>query len=424
MRAIALWISVAVALAAVLPTLALAQRPDTTTRDTTALALSAGESEGEPRRRNLIPKQEFNLGFTTFSYGMGLLWDFATYTQDDDSKEQIDLSAADKLRDFRVLARGRFKTTRLFTWQVGYMYDAPSSSWRFRQTGLTVGVPEIASNFFVGRTKEGISLNKVMVGYYGWTMERFTFSDAIPILADGVKWILYLPKFHFYSSVGWYTDLVSRWETFSTYDNQFVVRTVWAPLAPDSAGTVFHLGLSGRNGKVNQGQLQVRARPEAFPAPYFIDTGKFPARTTFMMGPEIYYRPGAFLFGSEYYFLNANSPEKGNPVFSGGDIFASWMITGETRRYNAAGAYFRDVLPNKTVLQGGPGAWEALVRFSYSDLDDAAITGGTFWRITPMVNWYLTDWTRLEFVYGYGVLDRFALKGATQFFQSRIQLQF
>jgi phosphate-selective porin OprO/OprP len=56
------------------------------------------------------------------------------------------------------------------------------------------------------------------------------------------------------------------------------------------------------------------------------------------------------------------------------------------------------------------------------DLDGGSIQGGKFWRITPMANWYLTRYLRLEVAYGYGVLDRFGLKGATQFFQTRLQL--
>jgi phosphate-selective porin OprO/OprP len=38
-----------------------------------------------------------------------------------------------------------------------------------------------------------------------------------------------------------------------------------------------------------------------------------------------------------------------------------------------------------------------------------------------MVNWYMSKVMRMEFVYGYGVLDRYNLKGTVQFFQSRIQ---
>jgi hypothetical protein len=47
-----------------------------------------------------------------------------------------------------------------------------------------------------------------------------------------------------------------------------------------------------------------------------------------------------------------------------------------------------------------------------------------FPRITPVVNWHMSDNVRLEFVYGYGSLNRFDLVGKTQFLQSRIQLQF
>ena len=53
-----------------------------------------------------------------------------------------------------------------------------------------IAVPELSGDIFIGRTKEGFSLNKIMVGYAGWTMERATINDAmIPILADGIKWL-------------------------------------------------------------------------------------------------------------------------------------------------------------------------------------------------------------------------------------------
>ncbi len=41
-----------------------------------------------------------------------------------------------------------------------------------------------------------------------------------------------------------------------------------------------------------------------------------------------------------------------------------------------------------------------------------------------MLNWHLSDNLRLELAYGYGTLDRFDLRGKTQFFQSRIQVVF
>ena len=75
------------------------------------------------------------------------------------------------------------------------MYDGSDGTFHFRQTGFLIGLPEINSRLFLGRTKEGYSLIKVMVGYYGWTMERNQTEDAfIPILADGAKLMTYLPK--------------------------------------------------------------------------------------------------------------------------------------------------------------------------------------------------------------------------------------
>jgi len=100
------------------------------------------------------------------------------------------------------------------------------------------------------------------------------------------------------------------------------------------------------------------------------------------------------------------------------------MITGETRKYNTVGGYFLAVSPRRTVFEGGPGAFEAVVRLSYIDLDDGPIRGGRLWRLTPMVNWYLSDHLRLELAYGVGQLDRFGLVGTTQFLQSRLQFQF
>jgi len=129
------------------------------------------------------------------------------------------------------------------------------------------------------------------------------------------------------------------------------------------------------------------------------------------------------LFGSEYYLHKISSSEADNPLFHGGEVFATWVITGETRAYTTVGGVLKTVSPAKTVFEGGPGAWEAVLRVSHLNLDDGARPGGKFWRLTPMINWYLSDHLRLEFAYGYGVLERFGLKGSTQFFQSRLQIQ-
>jgi len=141
----------------------------------------------------------FNGRFTTFKFGGGFLYEFAGYSQNEEGKSQMDsigsvLEPAFAVRDLRLVASGQLKTKRTISWKIGAMYDGPSSSWFIRESGIMVDIPELQGKIFVGRTKEGFSLNKVMNGYCGWTFERQMAIDVIPILADGVKWLGYLPK--------------------------------------------------------------------------------------------------------------------------------------------------------------------------------------------------------------------------------------
>jgi len=385
--------------------------------------ITAGESDDEEPARKLVKFNEFAGPLGSFRVGFNFMYDYAAFSQDANSEEQIeDVENNGKLRDFRVLFGGRLNFKRQTTWTTGIMYDAANDEWLFRQTGIMVDVPEIWGQIFVGRTKEGFSMNKVMVGTAGWGMERAPISDAtVPILADGIKWLGYVPKARILWNLGFYGDKLSEGQGFSTYDNQVSGRFVWLPVQSNDGKTLLHVGFSERYGKTNEGKLRLRARPGANPAPYFIDTGEFAADSTTMTGLEVYYRPGRFLFGGEYFLQSVDAPDSGNPFFHGGEAAVSWVITGETRSYNTRGGYFNAISPEQSIDSGGPGAWEAVTQFTYADLDSGTLTGGKYWRFTPMLNWHASGNLRLEISYGYGSLDRFGLVGKTQFFQTRFQ---
>ena len=391
------------------------------TIDTT---LDAAEAEGDLPRRQLTSWNEYDGRFITARLGGGFLWDLAGYAQDENSEAQMALTNKGDLRDFRLLLKGQFKFAPRLSYTIGYMYDKAREQWSFRQTGIMAEVPELYGSIFIGRTKEGFSTSKIMVGYQGWTNERAAINDAfLPILADGIKWSGYAPSGKFVYNVGWFTDSRSENETFNKNDRQFAARAVWLPFTGTNKG-VLHLALEGRFAASNDGFLQYRSKPEAFQAQsYAIDTGRFSAESAVTLGIETYYRPGPLTFGMEYFFNQVQSEEENDPFFHGGEVFVSYLLTGETKPYNLRGAYFERTSPARTVFEGGPGAWELVLRMSYADLDAQDIHGGRFWRITPMVNWHLSDNIRLEFVTGYGVLDRFDRTGSTVFFQSRIQFQ-
>jgi phosphate-selective porin OprO and OprP len=389
-----------------------------------ANGITAGEADNEPRPRQLLKRLEFNAGFTTVHIGGGVLLDYIGYSQDTASREQFDLASQGKLRDARFLFGGKFETKRPFTWQAGVMYDQVTKKWLFRQTGLMIAIPELWGHLFIGRAKEGFSMNKVMVGYDGWSMERLPFTDAtIPLLADGIKWLGYVPSEHWFWNLGAFMDAFSQGQTFSTYNKQFVVRAGWVPLVSDTVGPLLHIAGNFRVGDADKDSLQLRSRPEAFEAPYFVNTGKFPATTAVTFGPEVYWRPGRVMVGGEYYWQKVQSPENGDPWFHGGEFVVTWLTTGEIRPYNPVGNYFTAIVPKQTVIQGGSGAWEVVMKFSYTNLTNGPLQGGQFWRLTPVINWYMTDNLRLAFQYGYGTLNELGIIGRTQFYQARFQFK-
>src|SRR4029079_1320433 len=120
--------------------------------------------------------------------------------------------------------------------------------------------PKWRGDFFFGRTKEGFSTSKIMVGYQGWTNERAVINDAsLPILADGVKWNGYIPSGKLVYNIGFFGDAWSQGESFNKHDNQVVGRAVWLPLAGADTG-VLHMAFEVRHALANDGSLQYRSK--------------------------------------------------------------------------------------------------------------------------------------------------------------------
>ena len=370
---------------------------------------------------------DFDGPISTFRVGLGFIYDATTYIQSDEFKKQVDSAKLEveprgKLRDFRVLGSGVFKTKRSLAWKFAYMWDGDNNTWLMRETGLTIGVPELAGHIFIGRTKEGFSLVKVMNGHSPWTNERLMAIDVIPILADGIKWFGYLPKSRIFWNLGYFNDVISKGQGFSTFEWQGVARVGFLPIYDNAKKQVLHVGANLRYAKPLDGKITLKSRPESNPTPQLINTGPFEADHSSHIGAEIYYRNNRLMVGSEMYMHNFYSEKTENHQFKGGNIVVSYFFTGTSRPYNTVGSIFGFVPVRKSVFKGGWGEWEGVLNFSTMDLNDGAIEGGKLWRITPMVNWYLSKVLRMEFIYGYGQLDRFNMKGNVQFFESRLQI--
>ena len=365
---------------------------------------------------------EFDGPLTTLKFGLGFMAEFAGFQQDAVSKNQVpNVTNSVSIRDFRYTMAGVVKSKREITWKAGINYDGSTNTWRVRETGVQVKMPELSGYLFFGRTKEGFSLQKIQNGFTLWRFERPMIQDMIPILADGVKYSGYYPKQHLQWTLGAYFNWFgTENQPQTSYRRQITTRLVWLPIYSSPMNPVLHFAINYQYGRVLDDTLQARSKPEVSKSQYFVDSKKFWADYTNSIGGEIYYRKGPFMAGTEFTAHLVHSPVTGNPVFTGYWIFLLYSFTGETRPYTTDFGIFTFQPVKKSVFQGGPGNIEGTISLSTIDLDNADITGGKFWRITPAIYWSLDRNFFTTIAYGFGELNKNNQKGNTQFFQWRV----
>jgi phosphate-selective porin OprO/OprP len=410
----------------VLPNRAYCQDEKKTISNGSDGTLTVPEIDSTTGKAKNLEENEKNTSISTVKVGLGYIGDYAAFSQDATFKRQMDSANLDMknayaTRDFRILASGLFKTKREISWKFAFMYNGDTKEWLVRESGVIIGVPELAGRFFIGRMKEGYSLIKVQNGHSVWGVERTMAIDVVPILGDGIKYFGYLPKSTVFWNLGYYNDFISKDQSFSTFSEQYVARVGFLPYYDKQKNTVLHVAVNYLHAKPEDGKFNMKSRPESNIAPQIINTGSFATDNADIFGGEAYYSTGHFLVGSEVALSKFYTPT-GNHQFFGGNAVISYLFNG-MRPYKTDGSIFGfvDTKTENSITKGGWGTWEALVMLAQFDLNDGNIQGGKLWRITPMVNWYMTKRLRLEFIYGYAVLDRYNLEGTLQIFQTRVQ---
>ena len=121
---------------------------------------------------------------------------------------------------------------------------------------------------------------------------------------------------------------------------------------------------------------------------------------------------GPLFFQGEYFWYNIDRTAFAplpSLQFQGGYAEAAWVLTGETRPYNASSASYGGIAPaNAFSLSGGGwGAWEIAGRYSTIDLNDqvgaaTGVAGGRQTVYTLALNWYANRNVRLMFDYLHG----------------------
>lgn len=206
-----------------------------------------------------------------------------------------------------------------------------------------------------------------------------------------------------------------------------VGRLTWVPLqsAPGEEPSLLHVGLGASYLFSASDTIRYQSRPESFLAPFAIDTGVIDASHGLVINAEAAFVKGPFSGQFEYFQANAGGGNTNNTVyFPGIYLQLNGFLTGEHRPYDDSNAVFGQVLPLRplSIQNRTWGAWEWGGRYSYSDLDDGDVQGGRMHTLTAGLNWYWNRYLRMQFNYGWSLIDDGVLDGRLNTFQMRFQL--
>jgi phosphate-selective porin OprO/OprP len=149
-----------------------------------------------------------------------------------------------------------------------------------------------------------------------------------------------------------------------------------------------------------------------------------------VLGSELLWVEGPFSLQSEA-MVNLVNQNGVNSALPGAYAQAGYFLTGEHRPYDRKTGTIDRVIPKSNLTFAGTncnpglGAWEVAGRWSWLDLNDNAIQGGTIVDYTAGVNWYWNPYTKMVFNYVHSISDSPVLpQSQTDMFGVRAQLDF
>ena len=178
-------------------------------------------------------------------------------------------------------------------------------------------------------------------------------------------------------------------------------RFTFTPLA--ERRRLVHLGVSvDYERPKGDSRYGISSRPESALAPTLLNTGSLQdVDDVISVGAEAATVLGPFSAQGEYMRStvrrsgqDGDGNARSDAAFDGWYVQASYVLTGEQRRYSASTGTFQGVKPKRRW-----GALEVAVRYSTLDLNDNSVSGGDAKDWTVGLNWYLRENVRLMFNY-------------------------
>jgi phosphate-selective porin OprO/OprP len=378
------------------------------------------------------PWYAFNNKKFSIAFGGGVLLDRTEFNQDGNSELQVGSLTEYDTGEVRTLRAGLGGHVLIFgkPWKYTLVganraFDRgfnTSTSEEWLWYDWAIGIPVFGSaELKVGKQKENISHDRLSLLVDQQFMERAAVLDALlPSRNTGATLADDALDGRMTWSLGAFTDMFGDRDAPFQDSNQYIARVSAVPYVNADTEILIHTGAGYRYSDADSGIVRFKTSPEAYFSPDFVDTGELSASRLSTISLEGGYRQGPIWLMGEYVGTDVSSSQYENPYFDGFHVTGAWAITGEVRSYNYRKGIFTKLTPERDVISGGPGAWEAVVRYSEVDLTDGLVDGGDMSRISLGMNWYATSAFKATAEYGWVDLDRFGISSTTRVLQMRM----
>ncbi len=342
-----------------------------------------------------------------------------------------DLSPVDngvEVRRLRVFTYG--KTFLLSPITYGIKFGITDGKFYFNDGYIWFHDVKFAGSIKVGFFKAPMSLEALEATSVTTFMET---ASPVSAFAPGYKFGLQLGDALFNHRAtlygGWYADASSSDTGDASQSNtRLIGRATYLPIDNKTAKSphLMHWGLSGSAMTSTGSGFRYRSRPQNHLAPYLVDTGVIDGDRAFVAGAEAAWVKGPISLQSELMQSNGDDNTGNTFRFGGAYISGSWVLTGESRRYDRKIGVFQGIDPSRkfSFRNRTWGALEWAVRASHLDLTDDNIRGGVMNIVSTGLTCYFTDRNRIMLDCGYADVEESDTPGDLLFLQTRFEVQF
>lgn len=334
------------------------------------------------------------------------------------------------LKNGAEFRRARFFNSGTVYGKLNYkiQLDFTGGSAVFKDVYIGIKGLPLIGNLRVGHFKEPMRLEVLTSSKYITFMERAPGVSFIPERNIGLMAFNHLKSNKLSWALGFFRRSDAQGHDKVANDELNITGRISAvPLMNTEKKQMLHLGVAVSHREPDQGTYSIKSRPNSHLAPKFINTQTIEGTDHVnMLSVEAAFVTGPFSLQGEFIESDVNAMNEelaklDHFIFTSYYVYASYFLTGESRKYSASSGAFSRVSPKQNFGQGGPGAWELAFRYSKTDLNDKVVNGGELSEITLGLNWYLNPVSRI--MLNYSIADLADL-GKANILGTRFQIDF